>query len=116
VRAQHIRNDHYSIEAIKRVLLAKGVLQEGEIEAAAKEIAHFEFEENKKFAAEWWKQIKIGDQVKYNGYEGTVVSISTEPWQGLVIQTKKKGLLTFTMVSKSLLVRDIKGSWSQCAE
>lgn len=110
------RQNHYAIKAIKRLLIAKSVLKPGEVEETAKEVAHLEFEEDKKFAAEWWQQIKIGDQVQYGGYEGRVISVSPEPWQALVIQTGKKKLATFTMLDRSLLVKERCGGWTQCGQ
>ncbi len=106
------RINYYDIRAIKQLLIAKKVITEDEIKVAVLEATQLDFEEDKKFAAEWWKQIKIGHKILYNGYEGTVISVSTEPWQAMVIQVKKNKLVTFTYLSRSLLV-DRNGGWNQ---
>ncbi len=110
------RRNYYSIRAIEGLLIAKDILKKGEVEAAASRLADLEREEDKNMAADWWKNIQIGNKVKYGGYEGTVTSVSTEPWQAMVIQYKKNKLMTFTCLSRSLLVAPEGKCWQKLSE
>jgi len=117
-------NDHYLIQAINKALVAKGLLQEGELEAASNELNRLEAVKREQFAADWWKQIKLGDRASYYGRQGIVITVSTEPWRSLMIQIKepwpfREKLVLLHELDRSLEIQfhyQAQETWSRCAE
>ena len=114
-------NDHYLIQAINKALVAKGILQEGEMEAASNELNRLEAVKMEQFAADWWKQIKLGDRASYYGRQGIVISTSIEPWRSLSIKIKapwpfREKLVLLQELDRSLEIKfQAQQIWSRCA-
>ena len=105
---------YYKAEALEALLVAKGIIQTGEVEAWREEFIKKEDERRKQESErreielrESWDRIQKGDLIRFNYHkikEGTVVAKGETPW----------GSLTVTGTIKNRWRRSKKSEYTLC--
>lgn len=86
---------YHRMQALEQLLVAKGIIEEGEAAKHYQDILTERAEQYKKLREEFWSRIDDGDHIEYFGdprdsWEGIVLAKSVRPWQVLTVEIVKK--------------------------